>query len=316
MRSASTRLPLALIGAGRAGTVLTRAWQRAGYPLVAVAARGPDSMARAHDLLRGEEPTTPERAAEQAGVVLLGVADDDLAALTARLVAAGSLHAGQYLVHLSGRHGIGVLQAAHAIGVIPLALHPIMTFTGTSVDLSRLSGTPFGVTAPDAHRPVAETLVVETGGQPVWIDEEARPAYHAALTVAANHTAALLRASAALLTDAGVSDPAVLLGPVVRASVDNALAHGAPAMTGPVPRGDLTTLSEHLATWKISPTGLAAYRTVALLAAEHAQDAGLLGPAAAQRIHALLTVPAAGPASDLTAVGHPSRPVTGTGTHT
>lgn len=293
-----TRPALALIGPGRAGTVLTRAWQRAGYPLVAVAARGPDSVARAHDLLGGEEPTTPEQAAEQAAVVLLGVADDDIAALTARLLRAGSLHAGQCLVHLSGRYGIGVLHAAQAIGVIPLALHPIMTFTGTSVDLGRLSGTPFGVTAPEQHRPIAETLVVEAGGQPVWIDEQARPAYHAALTVAANHTATLLRASAALLTESGVTDPAALLGPVVRASCDNALARGAPAMTGPVPRGDLTTLTEHLDTLSASPPVLAAYRAVALLTTEHAGDAGLLSPAAAHRIRALLTAPVGSPPAD------------------
>ena len=50
----------------------------------------------------------------------------------------------------------------------PLALHPVMTFTGTEVDLARLVGATFGVTAPEVLRPVAEALVVEMGGEPVW----------------------------------------------------------------------------------------------------------------------------------------------------
>ena len=57
-----------------------------------------------------------------------------------------------------------------------------MTFAGRPEDLDRLAGATFGVTAPDELRPVAESLVVEMGGEPVWVPESARPIYHAALT--------------------------------------------------------------------------------------------------------------------------------------
>ena len=67
-----------------------------------------------------------------------------------------------------------------------------MTFTGAPEDLDRLAGAPFGVTAPDALRPVAEALVVEMGGEPVWVPEEARALYHAALTHGANHLVTLV----------------------------------------------------------------------------------------------------------------------------
>ena len=49
-----------------------------------------------------------------------------------------------------------------------------MTFTGTAMDLDRLADCCFGVTAPEALRPVAEALVVEMGGEPVWIEEDRR----------------------------------------------------------------------------------------------------------------------------------------------
>src|SRR5437763_1466525 len=83
-------------------------------------------------------------------------------------------------VQASGRFGVAVLAPATTAGALPLALHPVMTFSGTSLDLGRLSGCPFGVTAPAALEAVAEALVLEMGGEPVPVAEQARPLYHAA----------------------------------------------------------------------------------------------------------------------------------------
>ena len=80
-----------------------------------------------------------------------------------------------------------MLEPATGPGALPLALHPVMTFTGRPDDVDRLAGISFGVTAPDALRPVAEVLVMEMGGEPVFIAEEYRGLYHAALAGAANH---------------------------------------------------------------------------------------------------------------------------------
>lgn len=289
----ATRLGVAVIGPGRAGTVIARALQRAGHRIVAVAARGPQSHDRAMDLLDGGQPGTPEQCAERGDLVLVGVGDDDLPGMVERLVRAGCLRPGQYLAHLSGRYGIGVLDPAAGTGVSCLALHPVMTLTGASVDLDRLTGAAFGVTSLPEHRPVAEALVVEMGGEPVWVAEESRPAYHAALTLAANHAATLARTGAALLADAGVADPVLLLGPLVRVSIDNALRSGPVAMTGPVPRADTDTLAGHLAVWaEQGSAALSAYRAVALLAAVQARAAGLLGVAEYDRVLDALRAPA------------------------
>ncbi len=63
------------------------------------------------------------------------------------------------------------------------------------MDLERLSGAAFGVTAPEGMRTVAEALVVELGGEPVWVPEEARGRYHAALAFAANYSMTLVNSS-------------------------------------------------------------------------------------------------------------------------
>ena len=175
------------------------------------------------------------------------------------------------------QNGIGVLDAAAARGVLPLALHPVMTFVGRAEDLDRLDGAMFGVTADEALRPVAESLVVEMGGEPVWVPEAARPLYHAALSIGSNHLVTLVADALALLDGAGVERPDQLLAPLVSASLDNVLRLRDAALTGPVSRGDTATVVTHLRTLQAeAPDVLASYREMALRTAQRAHAAGRL----------------------------------------
>ena len=88
-----------------------------------------------------------------ADLVLLTVPDDVLADLVVGLADTGAVTPGQFLVHASGRYGAAVLEPATRLGALPMALHPVMTFTGSRSDLDRLAGCPFGVTAPAGAAP-------------------------------------------------------------------------------------------------------------------------------------------------------------------
>ncbi len=222
-------------------------------------------------------------------LVLLTVPDDVLRDLVAGLAATDAWRPGQLLVHTSGAHGIGVLDAAAARGVIPLALHPAMTFTGRREDLDRLSGATFGVTAPDELRPVAETLVYEMGAEPVWVPELARPIYHAALTTGSNHLITLVNDSLDLLTRAGVEQPAQVIAPLLSAALDNVLRLGDAALTGPVSRGDAATVAAHVATLRAqAPEQVASYVAMARRTAERALASGRLTAGQASAIEKAL----------------------------
>ena len=192
------------------------------------------------------------------------------------------------LAHASGRHGLAVLDPAVRLGGLPLALHPVMTFTGRSDDIDRLRGTCFGVTAPDVLRPAAEALVIEMGGEPVFIAEEHRGLYHAALAGAANHLITLVTQAQDQLRAAGVTNPARLLGPLLSASLDNALRFGDAGLTGPVARGAAETVAAHVAALEAAPSAsaaaVAAYLAMARLTADRALATGLLKPADAERL--------------------------------
>jgi predicted short-subunit dehydrogenase-like oxidoreductase (DUF2520 family) len=286
------RLAVGIIGAGRAGTALGAALARAGHEVVAASAVSQASVRRARASFPGAAITEPGQVLRRSDLVLLTVPDDVLAGLVAGLAATGAPVAGRMLAHASGRYGVAVLEPATRLGALPLALHPVMTFTGRSDDVERLRGTCFGVTAPDVLRPVAEALVIEMGGEPVFIREEDRDLYHAALAGAANHLITLVAQAEDLLAAAGVANPARLLGPLLSASLDNALRFGDAGLTGPVARGDAETVAAHVtaleAAPSASPAAVAAYIALARLTADRALAAGLLKPADAERLLGVL----------------------------
>jgi len=279
------RFAVGVIGTGRVGAVLGAALARAGHRVVAASAVSDRSRRRAAELLPDTPLLAPPEVAKAAELLVLAVPDDVLPELVVGLTEAGLFRTGQTVVHPSGRHGIGVLEAARIRGVLPLALHPVMSFTGTDVDLARLTGCSFGVTAPEAFRPMAEALVVEMGGEPEWIAEANRPLYHAALAFSANYLTTLVAQSAELLGRAGVSEPGRMLGPLLGATLDNALRSGDAALTGPVARGDAGTVAAHLSQLSrlAQVSGAAdplvnAYLALARLTADRALEAGLLAP--------------------------------------
>lgn len=280
------RLAVGAIGAGRVGAVLTAALARAGHRPRAVAAVSRASLRRAESLVPDAAVLPPDEVAASSDLLLLCVPDDVLADLVTGLATAGVVRPGTLVAHTSGAHGFHVLDPLTAAGALPLALHPVMTFTGTEVDLQRLAGACFGVTAPDELRLAAEALVIEMGAEPVWIDEESRPLYHAALAFGANHLVTLVNQSADLLRAAGVEHPGRMLGPLLGAALDNAMRHGDAAMTGPVSRGDAGTVRAHLNVLADPPVRTA-YVALSRLGAVRALNAGVLP---ADRAEALLDV--------------------------
>lgn len=279
------RLAVGVIGMGRAGAPLGVALARAGHPIVGVHAVSARSRRRASEFL----PEAPLRSIEDimgsADLVLMTVPDDVLANLVSGLAETDAVTPGQFVVHASGRYGTEVLDPLTRLGALPMALHPVMTFTGSRADLDRLAGVPFGVTAPSVLRPVAEALVVEMGGDPVWVPEEARPIYHAALANGANHLVTLVAQTLELLGGAGIDDPAALVRPLLTAALDNVLRMGDDALTGPVARGDARTVAAHLEVLAlVSPAARAAYVAMARLTADRALAAGRLDPVAAEAL--------------------------------
>ena len=220
----SGRLGVGIIGAGKVGPVLGAALAGAGHAIVGISAVSQNSRDRADALLPGVPNLEIPDLVERSELVIIAVPDAELESLVNGLAVAKVWQPGQLVLHTSARFGTAVLAPAVAAGVIPLAIHPAMAFTGTSVDLVRLRESFCAVTAPTPVQPIGQALVVEMGAEPVMIAEVDRAVYAEAIDTATSFSAAIVGQAVGLLAKLGVDSPGTVLAPLVRSSVENALA--------------------------------------------------------------------------------------------
>lgn len=296
----NTTMKVGVVGAGRVGAVLAAALQAAGHQVVAAAGESDASRRRIAALLPGVRIAKPSAVAKACDLLLLTVPDDSLANVVSMLAASGALRPGQVVAHSSGRHGLTVLDPAAALGARVVALHPAMTFTGTAVDLPRLKGCVFGVTAAEGERELTAGLVADLGGKAMWVPQEHRTLYHAGLAHGANHLVTVVTEAMEMLRAAGADDPAGTLRPLLSAALDNALRDGDAALTGPIVRGDAETVSAHLGDIRAhAPQTLGSYVALARATLARALTDGRLLPIRAARIVASLDASVAAEAAEL-----------------
>ncbi|MEV0947437.1 DUF2520 domain-containing protein [Rhodococcus sp. NPDC049939] len=284
---APARLAVGVVSAGRVGTAIGAALERVGHVVVGCSAVSEASRHRARTRLPETEILPVEDVAARSELLVLAVPDSELASLIAGLASTCAVASRTIVAHTSGASGIGILDPLTEQGIVPLAIHPAMTFTGHDEDIARLGSACFGVTAADdIGYAIAQSLVLEIGGEPFRVSEEMRPLYHAALAHGSNHLVALVVDAVAALR-VGLEGEELLgqeligdepnglaervLQPLLSAALDNALRRGPAALTGPVARGDSEAVATHLRVLEeVDPQIAAGYRALSLRTAQRA----------------------------------------------
>jgi predicted short-subunit dehydrogenase-like oxidoreductase (DUF2520 family) len=220
----SGRLGVGIVGAGLVGPIIGAALAGAGHAIIGISAISEGSRERAEAILPGVPILEVHEILERSELVILAVPAAELEALVTGLAATGAWQAGQLVLHTAAEFGVGVLAPAMAAGAIPLAIHPIMSFTGSTIDLARMAESYFAVTAPAPVLPIGQALAVEMGGEPIVVAEADRAAYAEAISTATSFSTAIVDQATGLLASIGVEAPGSVLGPLVRSAVDNALS--------------------------------------------------------------------------------------------
>lgn len=231
-----SRLGVGIVGAGRVGPVLGRALAGAGHAITGISAVSAESRERAESMLPGVPVLDVPEVVRRSELVLFAIPGAELPGIIHGLTETGAWQPGQIVIHTAPEHGFGVFEPALARGVIPLALHPAVVFTGTSLDLSRLVDATVAVTGPTPVLPIGQALAVEMGAEPVIIAEADRPAYAEAVAAAEQFSRAVVRQAAESMRELGVERPDRVVAGIVRAAVEEELiaAEGdAPSPTSP-----------------------------------------------------------------------------------
>lgn len=217
----SGRLDVGIIGAGRVGPVIGAALAGAGHLLTGITS-GSDND-RVEAILPGVPVLEATEIIARSDLIVIAVPTAELAGLVEGLAAVEAWKPGQLVLHTDPAHGIDVLEPAARRGALPLAVHPAIVFTGTSMDLRQLPASYAAVAAPPAILPIAQALAVELGCEPIVVEDADRAAYAEAIVTATTFSREIVRQSASLLEGIGVDNPGGYLSALLRSSVDTAL---------------------------------------------------------------------------------------------
>ncbi len=267
---------IAILGAGRLGSSLAIAFDRADRNVVALSTRRAEHRDWLHNQLPEALITDDFRnAAANADVAFITVSDRYIC----EIADACNWHPEQAVVHCSGVSGLELLEAATQAGARAGAMHPLQTFPSFD-SAPLLHGITFAIeSADEALAQWLNECVQNFDGFPITISGKTqRVAYHASAVLSCGLLAGLVGVAAEMWEQFGIDrDTAVKrIAPMVASTAAAVQEHGIPdALTGPYTRGDLETVRKHLtATFDISTDTSRAYAALALAQLHLAQAQG------------------------------------------
>lgn len=259
-----------ILGAGRAGRGLARALRASGIDVVGLHGRHEPG---------GEDGVTVgalPAALERATVALVTVRDAQIDAALDELLAA-PLAPGAVVLHASGSAEPAALARVRDAGHPAGTFHPLVPIADPAHAMERLRGAWVGVDGDERARAVGRALAAAVGATVLDIPPGGKALYHAAAVMVSNFPVVLMLIGERLLEEAGLPAAAAqrALHPLFSAAAENLREHrGVRALTGPIVRGDVETVSAHLAALAADPDALDVYRALSRAALDMARAAG------------------------------------------
>ena len=282
-----------IMGAGVVGTALAARLVRAGIPVIGLHGRQVEltDAARAISGVVASTGDIPDVMSES-DVIIISVRDERIGEVGTRLVNEKRLRPAQVVLHTSGANAAATALATvrphvRAVGT----LHPLVSFADARVAVEHMGEVAFGIEGDEPAKAYAKRLVRAMGARGVFLEGQNLPLYHAGAVLASNYVVALADMAKRLFITAGVpaAEALPMLIPLLRSVVQNLAAVGLPAaLTGPVERGDVSSVEQHLRILEArAPELLELYRVVGRDVLRLAREKSNLEPDVVKRLESL-----------------------------
>lgn len=292
-----SRLRVAIVGAGKVGTVLGLVLVQRGHIITAVVSRTMRSARVAARLLKCRRAGTDlSLIPDSTDVILLATPHGAVSEVARGLAALPGLSFRRLAVcHASGMHTAAVLEPLRQRGAAVFSFHPLQTFPrdfGVRAILPHARRIVYGVDGPAGGLRMARRLARALEGRCVLIPPELRVLYHAACVVASNHLTTMLWIVQRMYDVLGVQEAEfyTMFGPIVEATLANIRRTSpAAALSGPIARGGTETVAGHLEALRHSlPAVLPYFTAVSRETVRLAEAKGSLDPAREEELLQLL----------------------------
>lgn len=282
-----------IIGCGRAAGSLARLWQQSGSVSIGhICNSSAASSAQAVQLLGEGMAVDSIAAMGPAAYWMIGTNDHQIEQVASTLAEIQPEMDGNLVFHLAGRFGLDVLSPLHIGGAALAALHPVRSLTHNKLLLADFKDTACVAEGNDEALLLLQPLIEAIGGIWMPVNSVNRGLYHAALSVVSNVTKAVAWKSQKWLRDAGLprDTAAVLTYQLLYSTTQDLLRFGAKgSITGPIVRGDTSTVEAHLAELRMSqPDDVVVYQVFIRTVLELAEERGDLDEETLKRFQFLL----------------------------
>lgn len=284
---------IGIIGAGKVGTAVGVHLNRAGYTIAFIYDTDPSrAEAAGHKMGRGASVRDPAAESRNADILFITTPDRLIGQVADDIAQRGGIRAGHIVVHMSGSLTSDVLKSVRAHGAAAASLHPLQTFADFTQALENIPGSVFCLEGDEEALPELRKMITVFQGVEISIPKQQKVLYHAGAVVASNYLVTLIWSAVMLLETIGMDDTTALkaLTPLVEGALRNIKALGVPAaLTGPIARGDTSTIADHITAMKEKrPDLLEFYRTMGRLTVEAARKNGNVSEVLLKQIEEIL----------------------------
>lgn len=280
-----------IIGAGVVGTAVGIILSQGGWKVTGVYDKHPESTVALAGKVGAKPGATPDEVSRSVDILFITTSDSAIKEVVGVIARKGGFRQGQIVVHMSGALSSEVMREARDHGVVLLSIHPLQSFASEERAVQNLPGSVFSIEGDEAGYQVAEKIVESLGGEYFFIDGKVKPLYHAAACVVSNYLVTLVEFGIRLMEVAGIPRRSALraLMPLIEGTVNNIATIGIPAaLTGPIARGDVSTVGEHLERLhEMAPELVNLYSLLGYHTADVARAKGTIDEATREGLHQL-----------------------------
>lgn len=284
----------AIVGCGKLGKVLAKYLTAAGYRPAGFASRSLSSAEKAARIAGTDDfSQVPWEMSREADIVFITTPDDRIEATCREIAENGGFKPRAVVLHCSGAHPSTILAPATKSGAFTASMHPLQSFAADEYPDNPFKGIVISVEGEEPAVSRARSIAEDLEARCFTIRTTAKTLYHASAVVASNYLVTLLDLAFRLIGEAGIAekDAPDVLYPLVEGTLANIRTSGIQnALTGPIVRGDVETVSRHLDEIRQNrPDGIELYKTLGRHTLHIARRAGTLSDRSVQQLNQLLS---------------------------
>ena len=240
-----------IIGAGKLGKTIGRLLVKNNLAKIAgVYNRSLESSMAAIEFIGDGQYFSGMRLLPYADVTFITTPDDHICETSVEMCRSGNIKPGSIFIHCSGVLTSDVMSAVKVKDAMVVSFHPMKSFSDPALSVENYAGTYCAMEGDAEALRILEPIFNSIGSITYQIEKEKKSLYHAAGVFASNYLVTLSQQAVNCLSEAGVEEQMALniIISLMKGTLSNIEKSMSPreALTGPIKRGDVSTIKNHL----------------------------------------------------------------------